>query len=144
MKDGKYRESRKTGREAAFHEFERAQEDWAEEAQVYGPVEPKKEEKTPKDQGDKVTYTLKKPIEDGENEYKELIFDFDSLTGFDVEMAISSLPPEQQSAGVIELNKLYLAEICAIAAGVRPEVIKKLSAKDYSTVTTKAMSFLIG
>lgn len=78
-------------------------------------------------------------------EYKELNCDFDALTGEDIikaqrELAMTNT---QGSVVVTETDKAYLALIAARAANVPSDLIKKLSAKDFSEVTLKAQLFLL-
>lgn len=74
---------------------------------------------------------------------KSIYMDLDSLTGRDVKRVIQSLPPEDQAAPVIELNKTFQAALAAYAADVPIELIEAASIKDYSAITLKVMDFLL-
>lgn len=74
---------------------------------------------------------------------KSIYMDLDSLTGRDVKRVIQSLPPEDQAAPVIELNKTFQAALAAYAADVPIELIEAASIKDYSAITLKVMNFLL-
>ena len=86
--------------------------------------------------------TLKKPCSFEGKEYTELDLDIDSLTGQDLIDATSEARARGDKSMVIELSKLYQAVVAAKAAGVLPELIIKLPAKDFVRVTAVTQSFL--
>lgn len=86
--------------------------------------------------------TLKKPCSFEGKEYTELDLDFDSLTGQDLIDATSEARARGDKSVVIELSKMYQAVVAARAAKVLPDLIVKLPAKDFVSVTSKAQSFL--
>lgn len=88
-------------------------------------------------------YTLSKPTTYEGTEYKELTLDFESLTGEDLENAAMEFQANGNSASVMELSKPYLAIVVGKAAKVPTQMIRKLSAKDYSKVTVRAQNFLL-
>lgn len=88
-------------------------------------------------------FIFSRPFVFEEREVKSIYMDLDSLTGRDVKRVIQSLPPEDQAAPVIELNKTFQAALAAYAADVPIELIEAASIKDYSAITLKVMDFLL-
>lgn len=82
----------------------------------------------------------------GKKEYTEIILDFDSLTGEDLETAemYSGIRANPALNGAMsEFTKPYLAVIGAMAAKQPFEFIKGLPAKDYTAVTVTVQNFLL-
>ncbi|OBZ08253.1 hypothetical protein A7975_27360 [Bacillus sp. FJAT-26390] len=92
-------------------------------------------------------YVLSKPVDfDGEI-FKELDLDFDSLTGEDIlsaERQFNAIAAKTRDVvSMKETSKSYLSLVAARAAKVAPELMNKLSAKDFSKVTVLAQNFLL-
>lgn len=92
---------------------------------------------------------LSRPISWEETEYKELVLDFDRLSGDDI-MAIESdfmdYIKGQKNVFVQFKGEHpgYHAVVAARAAGVNPFMLKKLTARDFLKVTGAAKDFLNG
>lgn len=86
---------------------------------------------------------LKKPIKIDGEEVTELKYDFESLTGEDVERAVADL----QSGGImvttLEFDTTYHAAIFAKASGIAYEDVKRFSAKDFTRAATLARNFFL-
>lgn len=90
---------------------------------------------------------LKKPIEfDGET-YRSLKLRLDDLTGADIEDAevqfMSMNPQVAATTPLKEMSKGFLSIVAAKAMGKPVEFVKRLSAPDYSKVTTQVQIFLM-
>ncbi|MNK74054.1 hypothetical protein D3C87_935600 [compost metagenome] len=94
-------------------------------------------------------FVLSKPLKDGDKLITEIQLDFESLTGQDllnVDMMCTQYFANKGYADtslVKELSKPYLTYVVAYAAKLPAEVIRQLSAKDFSKVTTQASHFLL-
>lgn len=90
-------------------------------------------------------YTLVKPIKFDGKVVTKLMFDFDSLTGKDLILCAKQArrrdPQEITPARVFSLA--YQVTVAAKAAGVVPELIDELGAKDFTQITQAAENFLI-
>lgn len=87
--------------------------------------------------------TLKKPIElDGEKVDK-IAYDLDSLTGNDIERAITELGKKGIIVAMSETDQRYHAMIFAIAAGIAYEDVTRLSAKDFSKAVNAVRDFFL-
>lgn len=92
-------------------------------------------------------YKLKKPVTFEEVNYEALTLDFDKLTGNDILSAETQYRVEQPDASnvlVKELTKAYQAYVVARAADVPVELVRSLSANDFTRLTVQAQSFLLG
>ncbi|MGG4034204.1 phage tail assembly protein [Paenibacillus cisolokensis] len=88
-------------------------------------------------------FKLRRPISFEGETYAELNLDFESLTGEDVIACERQFLSENNgSTFVKETSKAYQSYIVARAAGVPVELIRKLSAGDFSRVTLRAQNFL--
>ncbi|MDU0332539.1 phage tail assembly protein [Paenibacillus sp. 3LSP] len=90
---------------------------------------------------------LSRPIKWEDVEYKELKLDFETLSGqdiLDVESDFMDFIRGQKNVFVQFKTEHpgYLAVIAAKAAGVHPNLMKKLSGKDFLKVTGAARDFL--
>lgn len=104
----------------------------------------------------KYKHKLSKLVQHEENEYKELEFDFEALTGRDMIAAMKNrdrIVPSQASAdgGTImkeailpDTDRTYQAFVAAIAAKVHPDVILNLPARDFTAITRAVAIFLLG
>jgi phage FluMu protein gp41 len=93
-------------------------------------------------------YELKRPVVFEDETYTELEVDFEKLVGEDLKAAERAFNREEAELGgpspiVKQINTGYLAHVVAIAASVSVELINKLPAKDFSTLTLDAQTFLI-
>lgn len=77
-------------------------------------------------------------------EYKGLDCDFDKLTGDDIIACEREFAATGGLATVHELSKGFLAIVVARAAGVAPDIIRALPAKEFSKTTVAAQNFLLG
>lgn len=93
---------------------------------------------------DKSVLTLSRPfVFEGET-ITELRIDFDKLVGDDLILAERRYNEDGNNpAHVKELNKAFQAYIVAAAANVPVELIRKLPAKDFVSVTLDAQNFLL-
>ncbi|WP_083633588.1 phage tail assembly protein [Alkalihalophilus pseudofirmus] len=89
-------------------------------------------------------YKLYKEVEFEGKKYSSLDLDFDSLTGSDLEEATIEVSQmgDANTMMFTESSKLYQAAICARAAKVPVQLIRKLHPKDYTGVTIQAYAFL--
>lgn len=86
---------------------------------------------------------LKKPFAlDGE-EVETITYDLDSLTGNDIEQAITELAKKGVIVAMVETDQRYHAMLFAIAAGISYEDVARLPAKDYSKATTAVRDFFL-
>ncbi|CAM3851499.1 MULTISPECIES: phage tail assembly protein [Paenibacillus] len=90
-------------------------------------------------------YVLLKPINFEGNEIKSLNLDFESLGGTELmncaRLAQQMDPNEVPMVRALSIN--YQVAVAARAAGVAPELILALKAKDFTQVTQRASNFLI-
>lgn len=96
---------------------------------------------------DKNVVKLTRPKQFDGKEVTEIVLDLDSLTGTDIELAENQFtaqnPEISASTPVKWMSNAFLAIVAAKAAKVPVELIKSLSATDYSKVTMKVQVFLI-
>lgn len=87
------------------------------------------------------TIKLKKPLADGT---KELVLDFDKLNGAKLLKAERLAKKDDPQMITAILSGTYLAQVAAMAAGVRYDDILALGVADFSKVTVKVQAFLGG
>lgn len=92
---------------------------------------------------------LSRPFTWEDQEYKELVLNFDGLSGDDImeiESDFMDFVKGQKNVFVAFKNEhpAYHAVTAAKAAGVNPFMIKKLPARDFLKVTGAAKDFLNG
>lgn len=89
---------------------------------------------------------LKKPITVGDKQLDALTFDFDALTGSDVEIAAreASIASAGAPAGVLILDPAFQIQIAERASGVAVESLRKLPALDFLAVIQAVQGFLFG
>lgn len=98
---------------------------------------------------DERVFTLTRPFKFDDQEYTELLLDFDKLSGNDMisierEMkARKGLIQPGEFIPMMELNKPYQAFVAARAAGVVPDLILALPAKEFSRITARVFGFLM-
>jgi len=96
---------------------------------------------------DENVIVLKRPKQFDGKEYTEIHLDLESLSGEDIELAesqfITQNPQMAATVPVKEMSKGFLAIVAAKAAKVPVEMIKSLSASDYSKITMKVQVFLL-
>lgn len=85
---------------------------------------------------------LSKEFEYEGKTYKTLNLDMDKLTGKDI-LAVESEAVAMAGGPVTDFSKTYQAVLAAKAAGVAPDMIIALPAKDFLTVTLEASAFLL-
>ena len=88
-------------------------------------------------------YKLIKPIKIDGEEITELNYNFDELTGEDLQRAAKDLSKHGISVNVPELDNNYHAAIFAIAADVSFQDITRLSARDYTKCTSLVRDFFL-
>lgn len=90
---------------------------------------------------------LRKPITFDGKLIESISLDLDSLTGEDIEKAevqfMTNNPSIAAQTPLKEMSKGFLSIVAAKAAKKPLEFIKKLSAPDYSQVTTQVQVFLM-
>lgn len=93
------------------------------------------------------TIDFVKPLVFEGETFNGISLDFESLTGNDIEKAemqfISENPQIAAQTPLKEMSKSFLAIIAAKAAKKPVQLIRSLSAPDYSKVTTTTMAFLM-
>lgn len=86
---------------------------------------------------------LKKPFElDGEM-VEVINFDLDSLTGNDIEHAVTELSKKGIVLAFADSDQRYLAMIFSIASGMSYEDVNRLPARDYSNAVSEVRSFFL-
>ena len=91
-------------------------------------------------------FDLVRPINFEGQDYTELTLDFEGLTGADLEKAEMQFTAENPQNGIVmvkEMSKGFAAIVAAKAAKVPVELIRKLSAPDYSKITMRTTLFLM-
>lgn len=92
-------------------------------------------------------HVLKKPVTEirGDKKvvYKELRFDFASLTGKDMVAIDRELQSEGESVFMRAVHPVFLLKVCARAAGVSEDVIQSVTAKEYDKITGQARLFFL-
>lgn len=86
---------------------------------------------------------LSKPVEWEGERVEELNLNLDDLTGIDLEAAEREWVMSG-GVGMAETSKIYLLAVAARATGKRVEVLRRLSAKDYTKVSVMVQNFLLG
>ena len=90
------------------------------------------------------TLKLKKPVMIDGAEKTEINYDFDNLTGEDIQRATKEL----QQAGImvvgLDLDSNYHAALFAQSAGLSFADMARFSVKDYTKAVTLARNFSIG
>ena len=86
---------------------------------------------------------LGKPFDlDGE-QVETINYDLDSLTGNDIEQAISALGKKGVVVTLVETDQRYHAMLFSIASGVSYEDVNRLPAKDFVKATTAVRDFFL-
>lgn len=86
---------------------------------------------------------LKAPFDlDGEK-VEEISYDLDSLTGNDIERAITELGKKGIVVAMVETDQRYHAMLFSIAAGMSYEDVSRLNIKDYQKATTVVRDFFL-
>ena len=84
---------------------------------------------------------LKKPLKNGKD---SIVLDFDRLTGYTLIKCERAARKDDKTMTVPLLSQVYLANVAAVAAGVKYDDILGLSAMDFQSVTLRAQGFLTG
>lgn len=86
---------------------------------------------------------LKTPIDlDGEK-VDTISYDLDSLTGNDIERAITELGKKGIVVAMVETDQRYHAMLFSMAAGIAYEDVNRLSAKDFTKASTAVRDFFL-
>lgn len=86
---------------------------------------------------------LKKPFDlDGET-VESISYDLDSLTGNDIERAITELGKKGVVVAMVETDQRYHAMLFSIAAGMSYEDVCRLPLKDFQSATTMVRDFFL-
>ena len=88
-------------------------------------------------------YELIRPIEIDGKEVKTLEYDFESLTGNDIQEMNKELARLGFQVGIAELDMNYHAAFFAKASGIAFEDLGRLNAKDYNKVVTMVRDFFL-
>ncbi len=92
----------------------------------------------------KESLTLKKPLMIRGNKHLTLDLNFEELGGEEMEsIQIQLTAKGVQINGPIELNKIYLLHICAAAAGIHYDDLKRAGIRDLTKLTMLAQGFLM-
>lgn len=90
-------------------------------------------------------FKLRYPVEYEGKKYESLNMDFSSLTAEDIINAESQFVAETGTDPFVkETRKMFQAYVAARAAGVSPDMIKKMNASDFSRLTVRVQNFLLG
>ncbi|MGG4096206.1 phage tail assembly protein [Paenibacillus lautus] len=104
-----------------------------------------KEETAAQTKTSNTIFHLARPITFDGEEIKSLTFDFESLGGNELmtcaRQAQSMDPNEVPMMRALSIN--YQVVVAARAAGVTPDLIQALKAKDFTQVTQMASNFLV-
>lgn len=91
--------------------------------------------------------TLRKPVEFDGKTHRQLKLRLDDLTGVDIEDAevqfMSMNPQVAATTPLKEMSKGFLSIVAAKSMGMPVEFVRRLSAPDYSKVTTTVQIFLM-
>lgn len=75
---------------------------------------------------------------------KELVFNFDGITGYTLIKCEKEAKKEDPTISVASLSQIYQAHVAAAAAGVPVDDILSLPAGEFTKVTLEAQTFLLG
>ncbi|WGV57787.1 phage tail assembly protein [Brevibacillus brevis] len=87
---------------------------------------------------------FRKPFQFDGRTYEELVLDLDSLTGDDLIACERMVQASQDMSYMKETSKSYLAAVAARSAKVPVEMMSKLPAREFTKVTVKVQTFLLG
>jgi hypothetical protein len=87
---------------------------------------------------------LRKPVMHDEKEIATITFDFDQLTGDDLEAVDDEFAALGKFASVPALSPAYQRLIACRACGISYEATRKMSAADVSEMCRRAQAFLLG
>ena len=86
---------------------------------------------------------LKKPVLIDGEEKTEIEYNFDDLTGADVQQATAELQGLGIMVSTLEFDANYHAALFAKASGLAYADVQRFSAKDYTKVSTLARNFFL-
>lgn len=89
-------------------------------------------------------FILGKPIKHKGEYLKEIDIPLDELSGSDLLAVEADMQRAAEIAIMIDYSKVYLLRVAARAAKIPFEVMKGLSARDFTLLTTKVSGFLMG
>ena len=87
---------------------------------------------------------LKKAIAYRGEELNELDYTLDDLTANDLIEVDKQVQATENISYVPETNRIYLISIAARALKMPVEVLREMSARDFSIITNDVLSFLLG
>ena len=93
-----------------------------------------------------VTYVLSRPITHNGQPLTEISMDLDGLSADDLEKCeriARKMLGKKEFMGIPETNKRYTSVVAAKASGIPIDVIRSMSAKDYTQVCLEVQNFLL-
>lgn len=88
--------------------------------------------------------TLKKPFEYCNKKYEKMVFDFNSLTGKDIEAVEDEMAYEEKICIIPENSPTFCTKLAARAAGIGSDVVANLPAREFLKVKRETQVFLNG
>ena len=88
--------------------------------------------------------TLTKPITYKDKQLNTLDLDLSQLTGRDLLDAEDSLKAQGVSVPAWEYSRAFLLEVAAKSLHIPPEVLRELSASDFTRMINEVLAFLAG
>lgn len=88
--------------------------------------------------------TLSKPLKYQDKELKEIDLELDSLTGQDLIDVEEDLKRKGLTVNAWDYSRTYLISLAGRAMNIPANALKKLSAKDFTTIINETLSFLAG
>lgn len=89
-------------------------------------------------------HTFSTPFSFEGKTWESMTFNFEKLTGRDIEKVEQEMHQENYNMIVPEVSKIFQTRIAARAAQVGSDVIQSLPLKDYTKITGEARNFLLG
>ena len=86
---------------------------------------------------------LRAPFELNGEKVEAIPYDLESLTGNDIERAITELGKNGVVVAMVETDQRYHAMLFSIAAGISYEDVKRLPVRDYQKATTLVRDFFL-
>lgn len=108
-----------------------------------GEVLDSEEKETPENPG-VYCHTFSSPFSFEGKTWESMTFNFEKLTGRDIEKVEQEMRQGNYNMIVPEVSKIFQARIAARAAQVGSDVIQSLPLKDYTKITGEARNFLLG
>ena len=111
----------------------------AEKTGIVSMADKKKEKKSSLN----YTHNFKTPVEIEGKQHKTLTFNFEKLTGEDVEAIEEELQDQNKYVLTPEVSSVFQTMLAARAAGVGADEIRRLPLGEYMKIKNQARSFLI-